>query len=155
MKVMACLVTASLGVSSIAAKLDAYVGKHPHEAVGGTTFLGDPQVKAAIDKAVPVADIRSFIAERDLATVPIRRIDDRLLAAGWDPKSGGDVNWAVLMSRDGKKTAICYSEGVEPDARGADWYVDGKKVFTLYTKCPSRGEDLVGLGTFPIGPVPG
>ena len=118
MKVMACLVAASLGVSSVAAKLDTYVGKHPHEAVGGRTFLGDPQVKAAIDKAVPVADIRSFIAERDLTTVPIRRVDD-------------------------------------PDMRGADWYVDGKKVFTLYAKCPSRGEDLEGLGTFPIGPIPG
>jgi len=154
MKIMAGLAAASLGVTGVAVKLDTYVGKHPHQVVGDKTFLTDPQVKAAIEKAVPVADIRNFIAERDMTTVPIRRIDSRVLAAGWDPKSGGDVNWAVLMSHDGSKTAVCYSEGVEPEVRGADWYVDGKKAFTLYAKCPSRGEDLGGLGTFPIGPIP-
>jgi hypothetical protein len=59
------------------------------------------------------------------------------------------------MSLDGTKTAVCYSTGVEPDVRGTDWYVDGAKVFTLYTRCPSEPEHLKGLGTFPIGAIPG
>lgn len=153
--ILSLLAAGSLGVFGTGASLDAYVGKHPHEKVGPTTFLTNPAVKAAIVKAVPDADIRNFIADLEMTTVPIRRIDDRLLASGWDQRSGGDVNWAVLMSLDGTKTAVCYSTGVEPDVRGADWYVDGAKVFTLYARCPSRTEDLKGLGTFPIGAIPG
>lgn len=153
--ILSLLAAGSLGAFGTVASLDAYVGKHPHEKVGPTTFLTNPAVNAAIVKTVPDADIRNFIADRDMTTVPIRKIDDRLLASGWDHRSGGDVNWAVLMSRDGKKTAVCYSTGVEPDVRGADWYIDGAKVFTLYTRCPSRTEDLKGLGTFPIGAIPG
>lgn len=153
--ILGLLVAGSLSTSGTVASLDAYVGKHPHEKVGPTTFLTDPAVNAAIAKAVPDADIRNFIADRDMTTAPIRRIDERLLASGWDHRSGGDVNWAVLMSRDGKKTAVCYSTGVEPDVKGADWYVDGAKAFVLYTRCPSRTEDLKGLGTFPIGAIPG
>lgn len=153
--ILSLLAAGSLGAFGTVASLDAYVGKHPHEKAGPTTFLANPVVNAAIAKAVPGADIRSFIADRDMTTVPIRRVDDRLLASGWDQRSGGDVNWAVLMSLDGTKTAVCYSTGVEPDVRGADWYVDGTKVFTLYTRCPSRIEDLKGLGTFPIGAIPG
>ncbi|WP_158298677.1 hypothetical protein [Sphingomonas psychrotolerans] len=156
MKMLLSLLAAgSLGASGTVAKLDAYVGKYPHEKVGPTTFLTNPAVRAAIVKAVPDADIRNFIADRDMTTAPIRKIDDRLLASGWDHRSGGDVNWAVLMSRDGSRTAVCYSTGVEPNVRGADWYVDGAKVFTLYARCPSEAEDLKALGTFPIGAIPG
>jgi hypothetical protein len=153
--VLSLLAAGSLSAFGAAASLDAYVGKHPHEKVGPTTFLTNPTVNAAILKAVPDADIRNFIADRDMTTAPIRRIDNRLLVSGWDHRSGGDVNWAVLISRDGTKTAVCYSTGVEPDVRGADWYVDGAKVFTLYARCPSKTEDLKALGTFPIGPIPG
>ena len=153
--ILGLLAAGALGPFVTVANLDAYVGKHPHEKADPTTFLTNPVVNAAIAKAVPDADIRNFIADPDMTTVPIRRIDDRLLASGWDHRSGGDVNWAVLMSLDGKKTAVCNSTGVEPNVRGADWYVDGVKVFTLYARCPSKTEDLQGLGTFPIGPIPG
>ena len=71
--VLSLLAAGSLSAFGAAASLDAYVGKHPHEKVGPTTFLTNPTVNAAILKAVPDADIRNFIADRDMTTAPIRR----------------------------------------------------------------------------------
>jgi hypothetical protein len=154
MALIAALLTMAASNAAPAA-LDVYAGKYPHDKVAGKTFLTDPRVKAGIDQAVPDRKIRDFIAEQDMVTTPIVRIDDRLLASGWEKASAGDVNWAVLASRDGTKVAVCYSTGVHEWDQGADWYIEGRKVFTLYMKCPSSAEDIVNLGTWPIGPIPG
>lgn len=135
--------------------LSAYVGKYPFDTVKGVTFLDHPTVRAAIEAAVKVPEIRAAILEKNVVTTPIRETEGRLLARAFDPRSGGDVNWAVLMVTDGSKAAVCYSTGVEQDVRGADWYLDGEKVFTLYAMCPGRPEDVEEmLGNWPIGAIP-
>ncbi|MGH6617026.1 hypothetical protein [Sphingomonas sp.] len=136
--------------------LAAYAGKYPYDKVKGVSFLDHPKVRAAIEMAVPVGDIRDIVLSGEGVTVPIVKTQGRLFSRTFDPASGGDVNWAVLMVADGSKAAVCYSTGVEKDVRGADWYLDGKIAFTLYEMCPSTAAEVESaVSNWPIGPIPG
>jgi hypothetical protein len=137
--------------ASAPGSLVAYVGKYPWDKVNGTTFKTDPRVRAAVAKATPSAEIRKVVLGEDMIS-PIIKVGDRLLASGWDSRSAGAANWAILAALDGSRMAVCYyTEG-----GGADWYVDGKVVATRHDTggCPSEAGDLAGLGSFPIGPMP-
>lgn len=137
-------------------QLGAYADKYPYDKVKGLAFYNQPKVRAAIEAAVPPGEIRDRIFSKEsVVYAPIKASQGRLLATGYDPASGGDVNWAVLMVVDGSKAAVCYSTGVEKDVRGAAWYLGGEVAFTLYQKCPSEPQDLESLGNWPIGPIPG
>ncbi|QNQ07890.1 hypothetical protein [Sphingomonas alpina] len=136
--------------------LAGYAGKYPYDKVKGVSFLGHPQVRAAIEAAVPAGDIRDDVLAGKGVTVPILKTQGRLFSRTFDPASGGDVNWAILMIADGSKAAVCYSTGIEKDVRGADWYLDGKIAFTLYEMCPSTAAEVESaVGNWPIGPIPG
>ena len=135
--------------------LSAYVGKYPFDAVDGVTFVDHPLVRAAMESSGAPAEALEFLRNDNTIVVPIREVDGRLMSRGFEPASGGDVNWGVLISLDGQRGAVCYSTGVEEYTRGADWYIDGAKAFTLFDMCPSDAGDLNGLGTWPIGAVPG
>lgn len=135
--------------------LSAYIGKYPFDAVDGVMFVDHPQVQAAMEHSGAPAEALDFIRNDDTMVVPIREVGGRLMSRGFEAASGGDVNWGMLISADGSRGAVCYSTGVEEHKRGADWYIDGEKAFTLFDMCPSEADDLNGLGTWPIGAVPG
>ncbi len=135
--------------------LSAYVGKYPFDAVDGVMFVDHPLVRAAMERSGAPAEALDFIRNDDTMVVPIKEVGGgRLMSRGFEAASGGDVNWGVLISVDGSRGAVCYSTGVEEYKRGADWYIDGEKAFTLFDMCPGEADDLNGLGTWPIGAVP-
>ncbi|MBX8548127.1 hypothetical protein K5D68_00725 [Pseudomonas cichorii] len=133
--------------------LATYIGKYPWEKVNGVAFIEDPDVRAAVIKAAPSAMVSDAVLGEDMIS-PILKVDDRLLASGWDRRSGGSVNWAILAALDGSRMALCYYE--EDDNNMAYWYLDGEIVVTTTDGrgCPSEAGDIADMGTFPIGPVP-
>ena len=147
--------SASSTTMQAAPPLSAYIGKYPFDAVDGVMFVDHPLVRAAMERSGAPAEALDYLRNDDTMVVPIREMDGRLLSRGFEAASGGDVNWGMLISLDGSRGAVCYSTGVEKYTRGADWYIDGEKAFTLFDMCPSEAGDLNGLGTWPIGAVPG
>lgn len=133
--------------------LETYIGKYPWEKVNGIAFIEDPDVRAAVIKAAPSAMVSDAVLGEDMIS-PILKVDDRLLASGWDRRSGGSVTWAILAALDGSRMALCYYE--EYDNNMAYWYVDGEIVVTTTdgSGCPSEAGDIADMGTFPIGAVP-
>lgn len=157
--IAATIVLASAGAAFAAPKgppaPSAYAGKSVSDKVGGYSFLDNPKVRAAIDAAVPAGEIRDLIYGDSVVGVVIPT-KGRLLLRGYEPASGGDVNWTVLIVADGSKAAVCYSTGVVPNVQGADWYLAGEKVLTNYARCPGEAKEVEDtLGTWPIGSVPG
>lgn len=135
--------------------LSAYVDKYPFDAVDGVRFVDHPLVRAAMERSGAPQEALEYIRNDNTVVVPIIEVDGRLMSRGFEAASGGDVNWGVLISVDGQRGAVCYSTGVEKYTRGADWFIDGEKAFTLFDMCPSDAEDLAGFGTWPIGAMPG
>lgn len=128
----------------------AYDRKYPHDAVDGVTFVNHPAVKAIIARSGAPAEALALIAETDLVVTPVRRAGERLLTSGFDPQHGGVDHWAILISADGTKGAVCYSNA----DGGSDWFADGVKAFTLDGVCPSKPDEIEGLGDWPIGAIP-
>ncbi len=141
-----------------ASSLNAYIGKYPWQKVNGVAFVDDPRIKAAVRNAAPLPEIREAVLGEDMIN-PIVRVGDRLLASGWDKRSAGSTNWAILAALDGSRMAVCYYQEY-PDNKSS-WYIDGKLVDSAaYTRnstargCPSEAGDVAALGTFPVGPMP-
>lgn len=139
------------------AGLSRYVGKYPWDKVDGVDFLHDPVVRNAVKQSVTDPGLQKLLlVETEGATTgPIIESEGRLLMSAFDPASGGDVNWALLVAADGSAAALCHSTGVETGTHGAAWYQNGALRFTLDARCPHDAEGLQTLGTWPIGNIPG
>ena len=136
--------------------MSAYAEQYPLDAVRGVPFFQHPAVRAAVEAAVPDPAIRSFLMDQGNVVTPLRETRGRYLNSGYDRASDGDANWAILLVADGSKAAVCFSFGVEQDVRGADWYIDGQRAFTLYMRCATKPADIdAELGDWPIGGIPG
>ena len=151
----AAAATPAPSTSQTAPPLSAYVDKYPFDAVDGVRFVDHPLVRAAMERSGAPQEALDYIRNDNTVVVPIIEVDGRLMSRGFEAASGGDVNWGMLISLDGQRGAVCYSTGVEKYTRGAEWFIDGEKAFTLYDMCPSDAEDLAGLGNWPIGGIPG
>lgn len=147
---------AAAAPNEAAPDLGLYVDKFVFDKVQGMSFLEHPLVRAAIEAAAPAGPVRDQIYVTDAVSTPVIKVGQRLYVRSYDPASGGDVNWAILIAIDGSKAALCYSSGVEPDVQGADWYAEGEKAFTLFVPCPSEAAEIEQtLGDWPVGPIPG
>lgn len=134
----------TIGSADTAAALDRYVSQYPWDDVDGVSFLDAPSVKAAVTTAVDDPGIRQalLVETRDAVAGKILATDHGLLMHAFDPASGGDVNWALLISPRGGSAAACFSTGVEPGVRGADWYMEGARIATRYEPCPSEADQI-------------
>ncbi|WP_427791699.1 hypothetical protein [Brevundimonas diminuta] len=135
--------------------LSAYVGKHPTDPVRGVSFFRHPAVRAAVEASGVDRDIQKSIFFDGNVVGVVTPTRGRLLLHGYDPAGAGVTNWAILIVPDGSKAAVCHSDGVVKDKQGADWYLEGDLVFTLYQPCPSEEGDMESLSNWPIGPIPG
>lgn len=146
----------ALAAKAPAQGLDRYVGKYPSQKIAGGPFLKDPRVVNAVNAAVHDPKIRGQIfSNGDIVETPIIALSaHRLFTRSFDPAHGGGNNWAILITTDGKKSAVCWDPG---DGEGrATWFADGEKAFDLSGSCPSeRSEIESSLGTWPIGGIPG
>jgi hypothetical protein len=157
----ALMVFAAAGGSAVAAvkgssSLTAYAGKYPVDKVQGLSFLANPKVVAAVKAAAPDAEIwRQVLAPKGAVDSPILALSaGRLFSRSFDPVSGGDVNWAILITNDGGKAAVCFSTGAASDADASSWYAEGKKVFNRKGPCPNAKDEIEsGFGAWPASPL--
>ncbi len=136
--------------TSGAPALSAYERKYPNEAVEGVAFVNHPAVRAIVAASGAPSDVSELMALDDQVVTPIRRAGRRLIASGYDPRGAGADAWSILISDDGSKGAVCTRNA----DGGADWYIEGQKAFTLDAVCPSKPDEIEGLGDWPIGAVP-
>lgn len=142
--------TAPTAQTSGAPALSAYERKYPNEAVGGVAFVNHPAVRAIVAASGAPSDVSELMALDDQVVTPIRRAGRRLIASGYDPRGAGADAWSILISDDGSKGAVCTRNA----DGGADWYIEGQKAFTLDAVCPSKPDEIEGLGDWPIGAIP-
>lgn len=143
------------------AVLSKYVGKYPSDKVDGISFTKNEAVTAAVKAAL--AHIPRASDLEHLMLAPENAIDsaiallssDRLYARSFDPSSGGSINWAILITGDGTKAAICYSEEAIYGSGVSRWYYKGDEAFTLEGPCPSEVAEIESaIGTWPVGALP-
>ncbi|RBO90977.1 hypothetical protein [Pseudochrobactrum asaccharolyticum] len=79
-----------------------------------------------------------------------------LYTRGFEPASGGDVNWGVMIAADGSVAAVCYGQFADKNAQAAAWYAEGEKAFSLAMMCPSEASEIeVSFGDWLNGSIPG
>ena len=122
--------------ASTSPALGKHAGRYPLDEVGGSTFLGDPAVRAMVAGVVGDAAVRDRVLDRDVTATPIAVEGDRLLSFGCEPHNCGPHNWTIAIRRDGSGGAVCY---YDQDRQVARWYpADGGE--PPASGCPS-GED--------------
>lgn len=148
--------TPSDGETPAAPPLSSYVGKYPWDKVDGVDFLHHPLVIKAVENAYDDIKVRSLVLGGQGRTGPIIETRGRLWMRYDDPRGAGSYNWGLLVSEDGRKSAICLAEGDPvPDVSGTKWYSDMDEAFVLYEPCPGEAEEVEQMTSdWPIGPMP-
>lgn len=118
--------------------LGGYVGKHPRETVGGTTFLDQPVVRDAVAKTVGDAKVRDFVFGYNGPDAPIVLKDGRVLAWGCEVHNCGFHNWSISISPDGAVADICHYHNDDSVEGSATWYLAGGKTEQRAGNCPSE-----------------
>ena len=119
------------------ADLSQYVGKHPSDSVGGTRFLDEPAVKAAVAASVADSAVREFVFNSNGPDAPIVTKDGRVLAWGCERHNCGYHNWSIAITPDGTKADVCFYHDDDSADGPATWYLPGGKTETRPGNCPS------------------
>ena len=117
--------------------ITAYVGKHPHDAVGGVDFFDRTDVASGLVMAVGDAKLRETIRGRSGPETPVFKIGERVAAWGCEEHNCGDHNWTVIVDSKAAKTQVCYHDAATMGTR-SDWY-DGAAPVRRAETCPSEG----------------
>lgn len=137
--------------------LAAYADHYPFDEVNGVTFRHNPVVVAAVRRAVTDSKILETVLENDdVVDTPILQLSEgRLYANSFDPRGGGSTNWAILITVDGSKTAVCFSDDAVYGAGKSTWYYEGQIAFVQDGPCPGEKDDIEArFGTWPVGAIP-
>ncbi len=141
--------------------LSSYAGKYPFDQVEGIAFREHRAVvkgvTAAVSKVPAGADILGHALQpaKSVDTPILPLSGGRLYARSYDPAGGGSTNWAILITADGRETAICFSDDALYGDGVSHWYFEGAEAFTLPGPCPSEQQELEGsIGPWPLGPRP-
>jgi hypothetical protein len=117
--------------------LTAYVGKYPHDAVGGVDFYDRSEVANGLIAAVGDAPLRTRIRGRTGPETPIFRRGRQVAAWGCEAHNCGDHNWTVLIDPTGGKTEVCYHDTATMGDRSR-WYAGDAPVLRAGA-CPAEG----------------
>ncbi len=117
--------------------ITAYVGKYPHDAVGGVDFYDRTDVASGLVTAVGDAKLRETIRGRSGPETPIFKLGDRVAAWGCEQHNCGDHNWTVIVAAKTGKTQVCYHDAAKMGPK-SDWY-DGAAPVRRAETCPSEG----------------
>lgn len=116
--------------------LTAYVGKYPHDAVGGVDFFDRTDVANGLIAAVGDAKLRSLIRGRSGPETPIFARGKRIAAWGCEAHDCGDHNWTVMVDPSGGKTEVCYHDSATMGDRSR-WYAGGAPILRAGA-CPTE-----------------
>jgi hypothetical protein len=117
--------------------LTAYVGKYPHDAVGGVDFYDRTDVANGLIAAVGDEKLRRLIRGRSGPETPIFARGKQVAAWGCEEHDCGDHNWTVLVDPDGGKTEVCYHNS-ETTGDRSRWYA-GAAPSLRPGACPAQG----------------
>ena len=117
--------------------LTAYIGKYPHDAVGGVDFYDRTDVASGLVTAVGDAKLREMIRGRSGPATPVFKMGERVAAWGCEEHNCGDHNWTVIVDSKAGKTQVCYHDAAKMGTR-SDWY-DGAAPVRRAETCPSEG----------------
>ncbi len=117
--------------------LTAYVGKYPHDAIGGVDFFDRTDVASGLVAAVGDAKLREVIRGRAGPETPIFAIGERIAAWGCEQHNCGDHNWTVIVDAKRGTTQVCYHDAAKMGAQ-SEWY-DGAAPVRRAETCPSEG----------------
>jgi hypothetical protein len=116
--------------------LTAYVGKYPHDAVGGVDFFDRTDVANGLIAAVGDEALRRRVRDRSGPESPIFLRGKQVAAWGCEAHNCGDHNWTVLIDPAGK-TEVCYHDTATTGDRSR-WYA-GDAPILRPGACPSEG----------------
>ena len=120
--------------------LSDHVGRYPPDVVDGAAFFAVPAVRAAVEAAVPDAEVRGWIFDKAGPQSPIALVGDRLSSFGCETHNCGDHNWVVLIDKAATKAEVCYRDAetmVGAMAGQSRWYAAGKAEMRP-GECPSE-----------------
>jgi hypothetical protein len=147
--VVALLAGTSTGQSKEVHDLSVYAGKYPWDQVESVEFLENPAVKLAVTKATTDLAVREAILSgtRNSVSIPMVAVGKYLYLHAFEPASGGDTSWSLLISTDASDAAVCFStlagdSGIGRTALAvrSSWYADGKIFLSRKFSCPGRDE---------------
>jgi len=122
-------------VAQTAPALSAYVGKYPFDEVNGVAFIDHPDVRRALEMSGAPAEALALARDRDQVVVPIFRTETALVATGYDPRTGGSINWNLAITPDGEHAVVCYQS--EPIGH---MYENGRRTHPVEPRCASDAE---------------
>jgi hypothetical protein len=117
--------------------ITAYVGKYPHDAVGGVGFFDRTDVATGLVNAVGNAKLRATIRGRSGPETPVFKVGTRVVAWGCEEHNCGNHNWAVLVDPTSGKTEVCHHDAATMGVQ-SDWYAGAAPARRAAT-CPSEG----------------
>lgn len=130
--------TASAGNSAApSGPLFAHVGRLPSDVVNGTTFLGNPQVRAAVEAAVTDPAVRRWVLREDVTSNPVGSRDGRIIATGCESHNCGPHHWSIVIDTEGTRAEVCYAQNSTMER--STWYVAGRPPEERPGDCPASG----------------
>jgi len=106
--------------------LSAYLGHYPTDTVGGVSFVENPQVQAAVRKAVADREVLRWVMDPEAGpSDTIYRKDGRIAAWSCERHNCGDHNWTVLIDDAGTAAELCYHD-VSKTGADSRWYAPGR-----------------------------
>lgn len=115
--------------------LSAHANRLPSDVVNGVTFLANPQVRTAVEAAVPDADVRRWVLREDVTSNPIVLRDGRLIATGCESHNCGPHHWTIIIDADGSRAEVCYARNSTLER--STWYVAGRPAEERAGDCPT------------------
>lgn len=128
---------ASNGAATASGPLSVHVGHMPWDEVNGVTFLANPQVRAAVEAAVPDAAVRRWVLGGDGPSNPIAMRDGRIIATGCERHNCGPHHWSILIDTEGTRAEVCYAQNSTLER--STWYVAGRPAEERQGDCPASG----------------
>jgi len=119
-------------VAQVAPPLSAYVGKYPFDEVDGVAFIDHPDVRRALETSGAPAEAIALARDRDTVTGPIFRTETAVVASGYDPRTGGSMNWTLAITPNGEQAVVCYQS--EPVGH---MYENGRRTHPVEPRCAS------------------
>lgn len=123
-----CVVPMLIGATHAKAPaLSQYIGRYPFQKVAGLTFTAHPVVRRAVEDAVLDSVVRLRVLNSNQTAGPIAADGEFIINSGCEEHNCGDHNWKIIITRSGRKAAVCYYNEQLTD--GAKWFIGGFSVF--------------------------
>lgn len=123
-----------IAAAPAAPSLSWYVGKYPHDKVGGVTFVRHPLVKKAVQSASWEPVVTSEVLEEGVAG-PITRQGSVVVSTACRAHSCDEVNWTIAISSSGRSAAVCY-HNAELMGERSRWFFGGSPIAETAGECP-------------------